>query len=171
MDAGEFGGIGLQIAAEAALLQGEIAKVLFVGGANEDFESDRIATVLREEFGAAHGEESGFQSGNAEETPFGVGHSLHEVTFIGGGWGELLDDQGDEGLLGGDVVGGEENGAAREPGFDGVVGRGEFARCGFGAAGFFGVGTVGGELRGGDGGRGRCGGSGGCRRVSLHLWI
>jgi hypothetical protein len=26
-------------------------------------------------------------------------------------------------------------------------------------------------LRGGDGGRGRCGGSGGCRRVSLHLWI
>ncbi len=43
MDPGEFGGVGLQIAAEAALLEGEIAKVLFVSTTDEDFESDRIA--------------------------------------------------------------------------------------------------------------------------------
>jgi hypothetical protein len=71
-------------------LEGEIAKVLFVSAANEDFESDRIAAALRAEFGTAHGDETGFQSGDAEETPFGVGHSLHEVTFVAGGWGELL---------------------------------------------------------------------------------
>ena len=49
-------------------------------------------------------------------------------------------------MVGGDVVGGEDDGAAGEAGFQGVVRRDEFALGGLGAGAALGVGAVGGEL-------------------------
>ena len=57
----------------------------------------------------------------------------------------------DEGLIGDDVVGGQDDGAASETGFESVVGGDEFAVFRFGAGAELGVGAVGGELGFGDG--------------------
>ena len=58
------------------------------------------------EFVTAEGVEAGFESGDAEETPFGVGDGLGEVFFDVVGGVEFLVDESDEGLVGGDVVSG-----------------------------------------------------------------
>jgi len=58
------------------------------------------------EFVTAEGVEAGFEGGDAEEAPFGIGDGLREVLFDVVGGGEFFVDEGDEGLVGGDVVGG-----------------------------------------------------------------
>ena len=99
---------------------------------------------------AAESVEAGFEGGDAEETPFGIRDALREVLFDVVGGGEFLVDEGDEGLIGGDVVSGQDDGAAGETGFEGVVGGDEFALFRFRAGLRLGVGAVGGELGFGD---------------------
>jgi hypothetical protein len=58
------------------------------------------------EFVPAESVEAGFERGDAEKTPFGIGDGLGEVLFDIVGGCEFSIDEGDEGLVGGDVVGG-----------------------------------------------------------------
>jgi len=59
-------------------------------------------------------------------------------------FGEEAGDMSVEGLT---IVGGEEDGAAGETGFDGVVGGSCFARFGFGTGGELGIGAIRGDLK------------------------
>ena len=58
------------------------------------------------EFVTTEGIEAGFESGDAEQTPFGIGDGLDEVLFDVVSRVEFSVDEGDEGLIGGDVVSG-----------------------------------------------------------------
>ena len=166
LEAAEFGGVGFELAAEAALLEGEVAEVLLIGLEDEGFEHDGAGLGIAfvgafvGELAPAEGVEAGFEDGDTQETPFGIGDGLGEMLLNVVGGGEFGVDHGDDGLVGGDVVGGQEDGAAGSPGFHGVMGR-DFFTCRRGRAGaHLGVGPVGVELGFGDvvgGGVGRRG--------------
>ncbi len=112
LELAEFGGGLLELAAEAAFLQGEVAQVLLISAEDLGFEHTGaelgvgFVSKFGGEFGAAEGVKAGFEGGNAEETPFGIGDCLDEVFFVVVGGGEFLVDERNEGLIGGDVVGG-----------------------------------------------------------------
>ncbi len=152
MEAAEFGGVLFELITETAFLQGEIAQILLIGAEDVGFEHGGAELgvwfmgAVGGEFVAAERVETGFESGDAEETPFGIGDSLREVLFDIVGGCEFSIDEGDEGLIGGDVVGGQDDGAAGETGFEGVVGGDEFPLFGFGTGRGLGIGSVGGEL-------------------------
>ena len=152
MEAADFGGVLFELIAETALLQGEIAEIFLIGAEDVSFEHGGAELgvgfmgAVGGEFVTAERVETGFESGDAEEAPFGIGDSLREVLFDVVGGVEFLVDEGDEGLIGGDVVSGQDDGAAGETGFEGVVGGNEFPLLGFRTRGRLGVGSVGGEL-------------------------
>ncbi len=110
MEAAEFGGVFFKLIAEAAFLQGEVAQVLLKGAEDLSFEHAgaefgvAFVSTVGGEFGAANGVETGFEGGDAEEAPFCIGDGLDEVLFVVVGRGEFPVDEGDEGLVGGDVV-------------------------------------------------------------------
>ncbi len=112
MQAAEFGSVLFELIAETAFLQGEIAEVLLIGA--EDVSVEHSGAELRVGFvGAVGGEfvtaesvKAGFECGDAEETPFGIGDSLGEVLFDIVGGSEFSINKGDEALIGGDIVGG-----------------------------------------------------------------
>ena len=80
---------------------------------------------------AAAGVDGAFESGDAGETPLGVGEGLDELGFTGRG-GLVFGGVGGQMLaVGVGVVGGEKDGAAGESGFNGVQGGDAFA---FGSA-------------------------------------
>ncbi len=89
----ELFGIGLVLAAKTALLESEISEVAAVD--DEDvadekrFAVDGIGFIGDgvSEFTAAEGVEAGFERGDAEETPFGIGDELDEGVFLVGGRG------------------------------------------------------------------------------------
>ncbi len=82
-------------------------------------------------FVAAAGVDGAFESGDASETPLGVGEGLDELGFAGRG-GLVFGGVGGQMLaVGVGVVGGEKDGAAGESGFNGVQGGDAFA---FGSA-------------------------------------
>ena len=72
------------------------------------------------EFAAAHGVEAGFERGDAEKPPLGIGDGLGESFFVVGGGGELQKRAVEMVVVGVAVVGGQQERAAGEPGFDGV---------------------------------------------------
>jgi len=112
LQAAEFGGVLFELIAETALLQGEIAEVLLIGAEDVGFEHGGAELgvgfmgAVGGELVTAEGVEAGFESGDTEQTPFGIGDGLDEVLFDVVGRGEFFVDEGDEGLIGGDVVGG-----------------------------------------------------------------
>jgi hypothetical protein len=126
-------GIGLVLAAKAALLECEITEVAAVN--DEDvadekrFAIDRIGFIGDgvSEFTATEGVEAGFERGDAQETPFGIGNELDEGVFLIGGGGETGEMAGDMFAVGLGVVGGEKDGAASEAGFHSIEGRLGFA--------------------------------------------
>ena len=157
LEVAEFGGIGFELTAKTAFLECEVAQVLLISAEDESFEHGgtnlRIGFVgaFGGEFVATEGVEAGFESGDAEKTPFGVGNGLGEMFFDVVGGLEFLVDERDEGLVGGDIVVWQQDGAAGEASFEGVV-------RGLGLAGFalwtgteLCVGAIGGELGFGDG--------------------
>ena len=90
----------------------------------------------------AEGEEVGFHGSDAVEAPGSVGDGLSEVGF-GGALGLVLEVEGLGVLLvGGEVVGGQDDDLAGEAVAEGVHGGTLFAGGGFGAGGFGGVGAV-----------------------------
>ncbi|MFL6351107.1 MAG: hypothetical protein ACJ74Z_04545 [Bryobacteraceae bacterium] len=96
--------------------------------------------------------DSHFESGNASDAPGGVGERAHELGFARTDGLEFGEEVADVLLVAGGVFGGQQDGAAGETGFDSVEAGLGFAFGGLGAAGELGVGAVGGELGGGDGG-------------------
>jgi hypothetical protein len=79
--------------------------------------------VLVEGFGeleVAAGEDGGFQSGNAAQAPSRIGDGLHQIGFALPDGLELFLVGADMALVFGGIVGGEEDGATREGGFDGI---------------------------------------------------
>jgi hypothetical protein len=104
----------------------------------------------RIEFQAAFGEEGHFKTGDASQTPAGVGDGLNESAFFGTGGLELFFVGEDMSLIAGSVVGRQQDGMAGEAGFDGVEGNGGFASFCFRAAGLESVLAIGGETGSGD---------------------
>ncbi len=125
------------------------------------------------EFPAADGVDAGFEGGNTIETPLRIGERLRETSNLGlrlaenrglillglrlaenrglillfvGFGGKLLEKARYVGLVGGDVVRGQEDRAAGEPCLEGVMGDFGFSFRRSGAGRELGVGAVGGEL-------------------------
>ena len=122
----QFGLVGFHLIAEAALLEGEVGEVAAVG--HEDFAGDErfagggvgLFGVEVGEFEQAEGVDAGFERGDAEDAPFGVGNHLHERVFLVGGGGFLFEVAVEMGLVSDGIVCWEEDGLAGESGFDGV---------------------------------------------------
>ena len=172
LELAELFGFSFAAAAEAVFLELEIAEAAFFG--DIDFEFDEAAAdggrVIGELFGEAEfarGEEGHFEAGDAVETPGGIGERLDEGGFLGSDRGEALEERFEVLLVEGEVVGGEEDGAAGESGGDGVAGGSSFAIGGGGTGGELGVGLVSGDaLRGGSGGS-----SFACGRLRLEVAV
>jgi hypothetical protein len=124
----EFREVDLVAAAETGFLEREVAEVFAVG--EEDLRFDHggadvgIGLVGKcfGELAAAEGVDAGFERGDAEQSPIGRGEGMDEGFFGVGSGLEVSEEAGDVALEGGAVVGWEEDGAAGETGFDGVVG-------------------------------------------------
>jgi len=133
LNLGELRGVLFELAAEAVLLETEIAEITFVDAEDLRFDHSGASSGVRfggefaGEFVAADGIETRFESGDAEETPFGVGNGLDEVLFFVGFGLELAVDLGDEFFVSSYVVGWQDDGAAGEPGFQSIVGRLQFS--------------------------------------------
>ena len=121
------GQVGIAHAAEACFLQGEVAEVfpavlkdLCVDHGGSDggigFVGEFAGKVA-----AADGVDAGFERGDAEEPPFRFGDGLREGLFVVG-YGLVFGEEAGYVLdIDFAVVGGEEDGAAGESGFYGVV--------------------------------------------------
>ena len=72
------------------------------------------------------------RAGDTGETPEGVSDGLHELRFAQTDGLIFVPEGGEVAFVFGGVVGGEQNRAAGEPGFDGVEGRGGLTRFVFG---------------------------------------
>ena len=124
LEAAEFGHFLFAAADEAGFLKVQIAKLLFVIETDLHFDHDRLRVNLLGmavgELLAANVDEGHFEAWDAVETPAGVDDRLDEGEFLGAGGFEFLLVSEEEGLVLVGVVGGEDDGAAGETGFDGV---------------------------------------------------
>jgi hypothetical protein len=84
----------------------------------------------------------GFEEWDAVEAPGGVGEFVDELSFRWGGGLVLVEELLDVALEGGEVLGGEDGGAAGEAVLERVERGAEFAGGGAGAGGVLGVGAV-----------------------------
>ena len=121
-----------ELAGEAGFLQVQVGERLLEGQENFGFDEGGAGVggfvgVGGGELLAAQGEEASFEGRDAEETPFDLGEGLEEESFFVGGGLPFFVEAVEMGLPGGEVVGGQENGAAGESGFQGVVGGAGFA--------------------------------------------
>ncbi len=123
----ELGGIFFATAMEARFLEVQIAELLFVG--EEDLELDEsgadggvLVIELLSELGTALGVNGHFQSGDAAETPGGIGDGLNQVAFALAAGTELLFVIANVLLIGRGIVTVKEDGAAGEACFDCVEG-------------------------------------------------
>ncbi len=178
----EFGDICLQLIAEAALLQRDVVEIFAIG--EEDvtlqggFTLDGVGFVFDEVSAifAGDGQNAGFPRHDAEEAPFGVGDELNERFFLGIDGREFGEVTVEVSLVDGGVVGGKENDAAAHRGADGVERYLRFTG-GAGRPGTFeGIGSVSGELLGGDaagcsGWNFGCGGGSCVRGRELLRWL
>jgi len=87
-------------------------------------------------------EEGGFEHWDAVEAPSGVGELLGELGFGGSGGFVFVDELAAVELVGREVLGGEDGGAAGEAMGEGVLGRTLFAGGGAGAGGMERVGLI-----------------------------
>ena len=152
----EFGSILFALAAEAPELKLQVPQLLFVGEEGVDFDEVRLqrgifGAELIGKLGAAQSVDAHFECEYAIETPGVVGEQLDESAFASAHGPEFFEEIGDVVFVGGGIVGGEQDGAAGECGFDGVEGGFGFAFRGLRAGRELGVSAVGGELGGGDG--------------------
>ena len=114
--------------AQARFLDGEVVQVTAVGEKNLRFDhglADRFVLFIGElggELAAADSVDSGLERGNAIEPPERIGEGLGEALFFVAFGSELLEDSFDLRLIGRDVVGWQQDGAAGETGFQSVVG-------------------------------------------------
>ena len=121
------GGIFFALAAQAAFLEAEIREIAARGAKDVRFDqgwADRLVLVREHAsaFETAEGVDAGFERGNAQQTPFGVGERLDERALGIGGGRPLGLDAGDVGGVGGGVLGWQQDGAAGETGFQSVQG-------------------------------------------------
>ena len=121
LEPSQFGNFFFAAAAQAGFLQLQIADLFFVG--NEGVGVDQVRACGEVlfveqlgEFDAAFGEQSRFESGDTTQTPVGVGDGLYEIRFEEAHGREFFGVGGQMVLVFGDVIGGQQNGAAGEPG-------------------------------------------------------
>ena len=101
---------------QAALLKREIVEIFSVGAEDERFDhggaGQRVGLegAFTGEFDTAECVDASFESGNAEQAPFRVGDGLDEELFFVVFGLELLLDEGDEVLVGGNIVRWQEDG-------------------------------------------------------------
>jgi len=136
-------------AKEAGFLEAQVAELALVfhkgfsfdeGGANFGV---LVFRVEINEFPAADGVNAGLETRDAAEAPFGVGERLYQGVFFAAG-GVMPIDQGlDERSIGGDLVGGEQDGWAGEGGPNGVMGGLGLNGLGFGTRGKLALGAIG----------------------------
>ena len=133
----------------------QIAELLFVKEVRFEFDQARLGfggfgDEFLGELGAAASVEGEFESGDAAETPVGIGDRLNELGFADADGLEFADATLDVLFVGGGIVGGKQDGAASEGGFQGVDRGLGFAFGGAGAGRERGISPVGGEAGGGD---------------------
>ena len=101
---------------KTALLQSQIVEIFAVSAEDERFDHGRAGWrvgfeyAFASQFDAAERVYASFESRDAEETPFGVGDGLDEEFFFVVFGLELLFDESDEVLVGGNIVRWQEDG-------------------------------------------------------------
>ena len=136
----------------------QIADLFFVDQEGVGVDQKRLGfevVLFKElgEFDAAFGEDGVFESRDAEKTPIGIGDGLHELAFAETDRFIFFLESGEVALVGGGVIGGEQDGAASETGFDGVERRFGLAFRRGRAGGKESIRAIRGETRGGWSGR------------------
>jgi hypothetical protein len=137
----QLGFILFELAAKARFLDGKIIQIAPVGEKDLGFDhgfADRFVLFVRKlpgQLAAADGVNSGFERGNALQPPKRIGEGMGEALFFIFNGGELLENSFDVRLIGRAVVRWQEDGAAGETGFQGVVGDLGFSFRRSGAAG------------------------------------
>jgi len=121
------GGVFLTLAAQAAFLDAEIVELALVGEKDLGFDEvlARRRIFICEELGkfqAAHCVDAHFERRDAEQTPFGVRQGLDEIAFVIAYRRARLHEFRYMGFVEDGVFRGKQDGAAGEPGFDGVNG-------------------------------------------------
>ena len=151
----EVGEIFVALAAQSGFLELQIAELLFVDEVRFEFDHAGLSVgwfggEFLGELAAAAGIEGEFESGDAAETPIGIGDRLNQLGFADADGLEFADEAINILFVGGGIVGGQQDGAAGEGGFESVGGGLGFAFRGAGAGGEGGVGAIGGQTGGGD---------------------
>jgi len=150
----DFGEVVDELVAQSAFLNAEVVQLTVVREERLGFDQRGtdggilFGGELGGEFYAAEGVDAGFERGDAQQAPFGVGDGLYEGAFVVGGGLVRGDETIHVGLIGGEVIRRQQDGAASETGFEGVQGRIRFAFGRAQACGEFGVGAVCVELSG-----------------------
>ena len=115
----------LVLAAEASFLELQIAKLAFInnGGFGVDQRGGGVRIKFRELFGkldAAACEDGHFQSRNTIQTPAGIGETLHDFILALVLGLMVAKEAFDVLLVGGGIIGRQQDSATGESGFDGV---------------------------------------------------
>ena len=113
------------LAAQAALLNAEIVELALVSqkGLGLDQYLARAFVVAGEQIGEFHpseGKDAHFEGGDAGQAPFGIGEGLDQSQFLVANGLVALAESGEMGLIERGIFGGQQDGAAGEPGFEGI---------------------------------------------------
>jgi hypothetical protein len=119
------GTVLLCLAAQAAFLNAEIGELALAR--QIDLRLDqylaRAFVVVGEqigEFQSAEGKDAHFEGGDAGQAPMGVGEGLDQSQFLVADGLEAFAELGEMGLIERGIFGGQQDGAAGEPGFEGI---------------------------------------------------
>ena len=117
----------LKLAGEALRVDAEVGEVAGLGAEGEgggergvNLRIGGVDGVLV--FGESEGKEVGFEGGDAVESPGGVGDFMDELFFEGAFGLEVVEEFLSVELVGGEVVGGEDDGVAGESVAEGIEG-------------------------------------------------
>jgi hypothetical protein len=133
----EIGGVLYQLPAEAGFLDAQVVQLAMIGEIGVGFDERRTecGILIIEDVGkfdAAKGVDPGFERGDAEQAPGGIGEGLGERGFGVSGGLPFGEEGCDVVFVGGGIVGGKQHGAAGESRFNSIERRSGFA---FGAGG------------------------------------
>lgn len=125
LETAELGGFFLAAANEARFLQLQIAKLFFVChvGVQIDQAGPESVFVIVEEFGEFHAPlriDGHLERWNTIQTPGDGGEGMDQSRFLRADGAEFAFKGGDVALVGGGIIGGEEDGAAGESGLDSI---------------------------------------------------
>ncbi len=129
----QFGQVFLALAAEAAFLNAEVVELALIGDENMRVDQSGangsiLVFELAGELEAAKGVDAHLERGNAKETPLRISERLDEIFFVVTDGLMVFEISLDVPLISSGIIGGQQDSAAGETGFNSIQRRFGFAR-------------------------------------------